>query len=64
MAEGSNLGRNVKVKRVGNVLTLTIDLDKNFGPSASGKSIIVASTGGNKPIGDTGIFLGVNAYKS
>jgi hypothetical protein len=60
--KGSDLGRNVKAKRVGNILTLTIDLDADFGPSSSGKSTIVASTGGNKALAG-GFNIGVNVYK-
>ena len=29
----------------GDILTITIDLTKNYGPSASGKNDIIASTG-------------------
>jgi hypothetical protein len=31
----------------GNILTIQIDLSKEFGPSASGKTIIIASIEGN-----------------
>lgn len=55
--------KNVEFKQAGNILTVTIDLNKSFGPSSSGKTIIVASTEGNKQIDGTGIYLGVNAYK-
>ncbi|MHA1264021.1 MAG: hypothetical protein ACTSRS_02200 [Candidatus Helarchaeota archaeon] len=40
-----------------------MDTTKEYGPSASGKSIIVASTRGNKPIAETGILAGINLYK-
>jgi len=62
MAKVSEFGRNIKSNREGDILTLTIDLSKSFGRSASGKSIIVATSSGNKPLGD-GTFIGVNVYK-
>ena len=37
----------------GNILTVKVDLSKEFGPSASGKTIIIASTEGNVPIEGT-----------
>ena len=66
MAKNVSLGsgsRNVSAKVEGRILTLTIDLDASFGRSASGKSTIVASTGGNKPLGE-GTFIGLNVYKA
>jgi hypothetical protein len=48
----------------GMILTIKVDLTKEFGPSSSGKSIIVASTKGNAPVGDDGEFrVGLNVYK-
>lgn len=39
--------KNIKHKvNAGNILTLEIDLNKDHGPSASGKNIIIASSGG------------------
>jgi hypothetical protein len=34
----------------GNILTIKVDLSKEFGPSASGKTIIIASTEGSVAI--------------
>jgi hypothetical protein len=42
--------KNVQMKVEGDKLTITVDLSKEFGPSASGKTIIVASTEGNQTI--------------
>jgi len=53
---------NVDLKVNGNIMTITVDLSKDFGPSASGKTIQIASTLGNKPVGD-GIAFGLNVYK-
>lgn len=55
------LGKNIAYSITGNILTVEIDLSKDFGPSASGKTIIVASSEGNKDIGE--VKLGINAYK-
>lgn len=46
-----------------NILTITVDLNKEFGESASGKSTIVATTAGNQEVKD-GIKFGLNVYKS
>lgn len=53
---------NVKTKVEKNILTIEVDLTKDFGPSASGKTIQIASTLGNKPVGD-GISFGLNVYR-
>ena len=38
--------KNVQIEVKGQTLTLTIDLTQTQGPSSSGKTLIVASTGG------------------
>lgn len=53
---------NVKSSVKGNVLTLEIDLGAAGRQSASGKSIVLASTQGNQTIGD--VKVGLNVYKS
>jgi hypothetical protein len=41
-----------------------VDLTKDFGPSSSGKTIIIASTEGNQPIpGREEAKIGLNVYK-
>lgn len=48
----------------GNILTVKVDLSKDFGPSKSGKTISVASTLGNKKVpGNEDTFIGVNVYR-
>lgn len=48
----------------GTILTVKVDLAKEFGPSSSGKTIIVASTEGNAPVpGADDIKVGLNVYK-
>jgi hypothetical protein len=54
--------KNIETQVVGNTLTIKVDLTKTFGPSKSGKTIIVASTEGNVRIGD--VTVGLNVYKS
>ena len=39
--------KNVEMKVEGRSLTIKVDLPKDFGPSSSGKTIIIASTEGN-----------------
>lgn len=55
--------KNVEMTVVGNLLTITVDLSKEFGPSASGKTIIIASTEGNVPIPDRMEKVGLNVYR-
>lgn len=55
--------KNVQMTVQGNVLTITVDLSKEFGPSASGKTIIVASTEGNTSIPDRDEKVGLNVYR-
>jgi hypothetical protein len=56
--------KNIEMKAEGNILTITVDLTKEFGPSSSGKTIIIASTEGNIAIeGHEEIKVGLNIYK-
>lgn len=43
-------------------LSLFCDLSESQGQSASGKTIIISSTGGNKPIGASNAVLGLNVF--
>ncbi len=56
--------KNVEMIVDGNILTIKVDLTKDFGPSTSGKTIIIASTEGNQsvPSKET-IKVGLNVYK-
>lgn len=54
---------NVEMQVQGNILTITVDLTQRLGPSASGKTIGIASTRGNKPLdGYPGVSVGLNIY--
>jgi hypothetical protein len=55
--------KNVEMKVEGNILTIKVDLSKEFGPSSSGKTTIVASTEGNISIPDRDEKVGLNVYK-
>lgn len=55
------LGRNVKATIEGTTLTLEIDLSAKTEPSGSGKTLIVATTQGNKELED--VKIGLNIYK-
>jgi hypothetical protein len=56
--------KNVEMTVDGNILTIKVDLTKNFGPSSSGKTIIIASTEGNISIPDNEEGkIGLNVYK-
>jgi len=55
--------QNIEVRVKGKNVTLTIDLEQEYGHSHTGKSIIIASSRGNRPIEDTGVIVGVNIFK-
>ncbi len=56
--------KNVEIKVEGNILTIKVDLTKEFGPSSSGKTIIIASTEGNVAIdGHEEAKIGLNVYR-
>ena len=56
--------KNVDMTLDGNILTIKVDLSKEFGPSSSGKTIIIASTEGNISVpGNEEAKIGLNIYK-
>ena len=56
--------KNVEMKLEGNILTIKVDISKEFGPSSSGKTIIIASTEGNQSVeGKEEVKVGLNVYK-
>ncbi len=56
--------KNCQMTLDGNILTITVDVSKEFGRSASGKTIIIASTEGNVSVtGKEEVKVGVNVYK-
>lgn len=62
--EENKFMKNIEMSVDGNTLTIKVDLTKEFGPSSSGKTIIVASTEGNQSVpGKEAIKIGLNVYK-
>lgn len=55
--------QNVQMEIKGSKLIIEVDLSQEFGISASGKSMSIASTKGNKDIGMDNIKMGLNIYK-
>ncbi|MGC8659581.1 MAG: hypothetical protein ACP5U1_10955 [Desulfomonilaceae bacterium] len=55
--------KNVEFTVEGDTLTITVNLSAEFGPSKSGKTIIVASTEGNKTVPGRTEKVGLNVYK-
>ena len=57
--------REAKIDEDAKTLTLVMDLEEPK-PSASGKTLVVASTRGNQPttvmVNDQPVIVGVNAY--
>ena len=55
--------KNVQIAVEGHILTIKVDLSKEFGPSSSGKTIIIASTEGNVSVPDREEKVGLNVYR-
>jgi hypothetical protein len=55
--------KNVEMDVNGDILTIKVDLSKEFGPSRSGKTIIVASTEGNQLVYGREEKIGLNVYR-
>jgi|GEM_PF-2431179 len=57
------LGQNVDIKVSGKTLTIKVDLGEKGRPSSSGKTLLVASTGGNVVVDpNTQAKLGLNVF--
>jgi hypothetical protein len=56
--------KNVKMSVTGNKLLIEVDLAESGDISKSGKSIVIASTEGNKSVlGADDVKVGLNVYK-
>jgi len=56
--------KNIEMLVEGNILTIKVDLSKEFGPSTSGKTIIIASSEGNQSVpGKEAVKIGLNVYR-
>ena len=58
--------KGLKIDTQGTKLLIEVDTAEEFGPSKSGKTIIIASTEGNKKIlvGDKEVSIGLNVYRA
>ena len=55
--------KNVEMAMEGTILTIKVDMSKEFGPSASGKTTIIVSTEGNVTIPGREEKVGLNVYR-
>jgi len=55
--------KNIEMKVDGTILTIRVDLAKEFGKSSSGKSVIIATTEGNVSVPDREEKVGLNVYR-
>lgn len=55
--------QNVKFNIKGDTLTIEVNLKEELGASKSGKTTMIATTGGNAEIGKDGVKFGLNVYK-
>ena len=62
MQQQETIGENIQIEIKDGKAILTIDLEHRGNVSASGKSVIVATTRGNVPIPGSTVVLGLNAY--
>ena len=57
------MAKNATMSVSGSILTITVDLSKDFGKSSSGKSTVIATTEGNISIpGKEEVKIGLNIY--
>lgn len=56
--------KNVKFELDGNILKIFVDVTKDYGPSSSGKTNIVATTEGGQSVEDLeGVKVNLTVYK-
>jgi hypothetical protein len=56
--------KNIEMSVDGSVLHIGVDLSQSFGTSGSGKSIVIATSEGNKSVpGTEDVKIGLNIYK-
>ena len=55
--------KNVKMTVEKDVLTIKVDLKKSFGPSKSGKTVIIGTSEGNVTVPGSSAIIGINVYK-
>ena len=62
-SEARSIGTNVTVRTEGTIVTITIDTSEDHGPSASGKTHIVASTHGFQAIPGGDVKVNITAIR-
>ena len=62
-ADSLPLGDASEMSVEGNQLVIKVDLSKDFGPSSSGKTTIIATTEGNVNLPEREEKIGLNIYK-
>ena len=55
--------KNVELSVSGDILTIKVDLTKEFGPSSSGRTMIIGTTEGNYPLPTRTEIVGLNVYR-
>jgi hypothetical protein len=64
-AGGGDEMENIEMKVEGTKLILVVDLNKEIGPSSSGRNTLIASTEGNANVpGVEGVMVGLYVYKA
>jgi len=58
----TSLGDNLAATVNGNILTITIDLSQRLRPSASGKTVLVATTGPARQVPGSDVRVVTTAY--
>ena len=64
MQYGQNVQVSLQNGKQGKRLIIEVDLSAEGEPSKSGKSVVIASTKGNKAIIAAGVVLGLNVYRT
>ena len=55
---------NIQMEIQGETLVIRVDLRQSYGLSSSGKSVLIASTGGNVAVpGREEVKIGLNVYR-
>jgi len=59
------VGKNVAVEAKDNMIHLAVNMAENQGPSKSGKSVVIGTTGGKhiEVPGHTGVFFTLTVYR-
>lgn len=55
--------KNVEMSVEGTILTIKVDLSQEFGPSSSGKTMLIATTEGNVSVPGREEKIGLNVYR-